>query len=120
MIRDRFAIGVVGLTVGALPVFALLAMLESSRRQVDVVTLWLAGVPQLGLLLTWIFIPRLPKWIVAGWGLILVATGLGLIIAAPVGAGEGGVMPWGLIGLVLVGLLTMIMAAVHGSGERAV
>lgn len=117
MIRDRFAIGVTGLTVAALPMFALLAALESTRRPVDMVTLWLAGALQLGLLLTWIFIPRLPRWIIAGWGLILVAVGLGLIISAPISPGEGGVMPWGLIGLLIVGLVTMIVSAVHSGGD---
>jgi hypothetical protein len=66
----------------------------------------------LGLLLTWVFIPRLPRWIVAGWGLILFATGIGIIITAPVPAGAS-VIPWGLIGLVVGGIVTIILSAVH-------
>jgi hypothetical protein len=64
---------------------------------------------------TWVFIPRLPKFIVAGWGLILIALGIGEIIAAPVPAGAGE-FPWALIGLVVFGLVTIVTAIVHRSG----
>jgi hypothetical protein len=110
-IRDRFALGLIGLTVGALSTFAALAMVEPTPRYIDVTVLWLGAALQLGLLLTWIFLPRLPKWIVAGFGIILIATGLGVIIAAPVPAGASAV-PWALIGLVLTGIATIIAAIV--------
>jgi hypothetical protein len=117
LIRDRIALAVVGVTVGALPVFALLATVESTRRPADVVLLWLAGLLQLGLLGVWAVWPRMPKWIVAGWGLILAATGIGIVIAGPISDGAGGTTPWGLIGLLVVGIVTMISAAVHSSTE---
>ncbi|MEP7360377.1 MAG: hypothetical protein ABI744_02250, partial [Chloroflexota bacterium] len=82
------------------------------RRQIDVTVLWLAAALTLGLVLTWIFMPRLPKWIVAGWGLILIALGVGEIVAAPVPAGAGQ-FPWALIGLVVFGIVTIITAVVH-------
>ena len=116
MIRDRFALAITGLSAALLTTFAALAMLEPTQRSVDIVVLWLAGALQLGLLLTWVFIPRLPKWIVAGWGLVLIATGIGVIITAPIPAGAGN-FPWALVGLVVVGLVTMVMAAVHTSGQ---
>lgn len=116
MIRDRFALAITGLSAAVLTTFAALAMLEPTRRSVDIVVLWLAGALHLGLLLTWVFIPRLPKWIVAGWGLILVATGLGVIISAPIPAGAGN-FPWALTGLVAIGLITMVMAVIHSSAE---
>jgi hypothetical protein len=113
-IRDRFALGLAGLTTGALTTFAALALVEATPRYIDVSVLFLAGALQLGLLLTWIFVPRLPKWIVAGWGLILIAAGVGVIITAPVPEGAG-VMPWALVGLVLVGVATIVAAAAHSS-----
>ena len=116
MIRDRFALADIGATVGGLTTLAALANLESATRNVDIVFLWLAGALQLGLLLTWVFIPRLPRWVVGGWGLILVATGIGLVITAPTPA-EGSGMPWALIGLLLAGILTVVMSAVHTSGS---
>jgi hypothetical protein len=116
MIRDRFALAITGVTVGALTTLAAVANLEAAPRTVDIVALWLAGALQLGLLLTWIFIPRLPRWIVAGWGLILVATGIGAIITVPVAAGAGAV-PWALVGLLVVGIVTIIMSVVHSSGS---
>ncbi len=116
MIRDRFCLGITGVTVGALTTLAAIANLESTPRTIDVVVLWLAGALQLGLLLTWIFIPRLPRWIVAGWGLILIALGLGVIITVPVPEGAG-VMPWAVIGLLVVGVVTIVMSAVHSSGS---
>jgi hypothetical protein len=121
MIRDRFALGITGVTAGVLMALAALANLEATPRNIDIVVLWLAGALQLGLLLTWIFIPRLPKWIVAGWGLILAAIGIGVIITVPVPAGAG-TTPWAVIGLLVVGIVTIIMAAVHSrtsSGELA-
>ena len=68
MIRDRFAMAVLGVTVGFFTTLAAVANLEDVPRNIDIVALWLAGLLQLGLLLTWVFIPRLPRWIVAGWG----------------------------------------------------
>ena len=116
MIRDRFALAVIGATVGGLTTLAALANLESVPRTIDITFLWLAGALQLGLLLTWVFIPRLPRWIVAGWGLILAATGLGLLITAPAPAGGSGI-PWALIGLLLAGIVTIVMSVVHSSGS---
>lgn len=115
MIRDRIAIAIVGVTVGALPIFALLATVDATRRPADVVVLWLAGLLQLGLLGTWAAWPKMPKWIVAGWGLILAATGLGVLIAGPVSETAGGNTPWALVGLLVVGIATMISTAVHSS-----
>src|SRR3954471_19829841 len=114
MIGDRFALAVMGVSVGFFTTLAALANLEEVPRNIDIVVLWLAGLLQLGLLLTWVFIPRLPRWIVAGWGLILVATGIGVIIAAPVPAGASTV-PWAVIGLVVGGIVTMILSAVHSA-----
>lgn len=110
-IRDRFALGLIGVTVGGLSTFAALAMVEATPRWIDVTVLWIAAALQLGLLLTWIFIPRLPKWIVAGFGLVLIATGIGVIITAPVPEGAG-MTPWALIGLVLTGIATIVATLV--------
>jgi len=112
MVRDRFALAVMGLTVGFFTTLAGIAGLEDVPRNIDIVALWLAGLLTLGLLLTWVFIPRLPRWIVAGWGLILIAAGIGVIITAPVPDGAS-VVPWALIGLVVGGIVTIIMSAVH-------
>ena len=116
MIRDRFALAVSGLTAAGLTTLASLAMGEPTRRSIDITVLWLAGALQLGLLLTWIFIPRLPKWIVAGWGLILFASGIGVIITAPVPAGAS-TFPWALAGLVVFGIVTILMAVVHSGSS---
>lgn len=115
-IRQRFALGLTGVCVTGLTTLGALATNEATPRSIDVVVLWLAGLLALGLLLTWIFVPRLPRWIVAGFGLILMATGLGVIITAPVPAGAGTV-PWALIGLLVAGLAIIIAAAVHGTHE---
>ena len=117
MIRDRFALAILGVSVGFLTTLAALAGHDATPRNVDIVALWLAGALQLGLLLTWVFIPRLPRWIVAGWGLILVALGVGVIITAPVPAGSS-TIPWALVGLAVAGVGTIVLAAVHSSGSR--
>ena len=118
MIRDRFALAVSGLSAGGLSTLAALAMGEPTRRSIDITVLWLASALQLGLVLAWVFIPRLPKWIVAGWGLIMVATGIGVIISAPVPAGASS-FPWALVGLVVFGIMTVLMAVVHSGGGEA-
>ena len=119
MIRDRFALAVSGLAAAGLTTLAALAMGEPSRRMIDITVLWLAGALTLVVVGAWVFMPRLPKWIVAGWGLIMVATGVGEIIAAPVPAGAGP-FPWALAGLVVFGIVIIVMAAVHsGSGATS-
>ncbi|MEP7379214.1 MAG: hypothetical protein ABI725_06570 [Chloroflexota bacterium] len=117
MIRDRFALATSGLSAAGLSTLAALAMNEPVRRQIDITVLWLAAALTLVLVLAWVFIPRLPKWIVAGWGLILIALGIGEIIAAPVPAGASQ-YPWALIGLVVFGIVTIITAIIH-SGTAA-
>jgi len=112
MIRDRFALAVMGVSVGALTTLAAIANLDAVPRTIDIVALWLAGAAQLVLVIVWALVPRLPRWVIAGWGLILVALGVGVIITAPIPAGATAV-PWALIGLAVVGIVTMIMSAVH-------
>lgn len=119
MIRDRFALAAMGVTVGLFTTLAAVANLEDVPRTIDIVVLWLAGAIQLVLLLGWVFLPRLPRWVVAGWGLILAALGIGVIIAAPVPAGAGSV-PWGPVGLLVGGVVTIIVSAVHSSGSSTV
>ena len=116
MIRDRFALAASGLSTAGLSTLAALAMTETVRRQIDVTLLWLAAALTLGVTLVWVLIPRLPRWIVAGWGLILIGLGIGEIIAAPVPAGAGQ-FPWALVGLVVFGIVTIVTAIVHsGTG----
>jgi hypothetical protein len=114
LIRDRIALALAALGTGGLTTLAALAMRDATPRSTDVVVLWLAGLLHLGLVGTWAFIPRLPKWLVAGWGLILFALGFGVIIAAPVPAGASP-FPWALVGLVVIGLVTIVAAIVHRS-----
>jgi hypothetical protein len=119
MVRERFALAVSGLSAAGLTTLAALAMGEPVRRSIDVTVLWLAGALTLVLVAAWVFLPRLPKWIVAGWGLIMIAMGIGVIITAPVPAGAGQ-FPWALTGLVVFGIVMIVMAVVHsGSGEAA-
>jgi hypothetical protein len=119
MIRDRFALAVSGLSAAGLMTLAALAMGDPVRRSIDVTVLWLAGALTLLVVAAWVFLPRLPKWIVIGWGLIMAATGIGVIITVPVPAGAGQ-FPWALAGLVVFGIVLIVMAVVHsGSGETS-
>jgi hypothetical protein len=121
LIRDRFALALVAVTTFLLPLLGALAVVGSTRRSVDVVALWLFGAFQLGLVVTWALIPRLPKWIVAGWGLIMFAAGIGVTIVAPVAAqpADGSTFAWALVGLVIVGILTMLASVIHSSTSRS-
>ncbi len=113
-IRGRFGLTLAALTLALLAVFAALAMGEAVPRSIDVVALWIGAALQLGLLLAWALIPRLPLWIVAFWGLILIGVGVGEIITAPLPAGAGS-MPWALVGFAIGGVLTILAAVFHGS-----
>ena len=119
MIRDRLAIALVSLTAAALPLLASVAVIGSTRRAVDVVALWFAGLLELGLVLTWVFIPRLPKWIVGGFGLILAAAGIGFTIAAPIAdqPAFGSTTPWAFFGLVIAGIVTIVAGVIHSRGD---
>ena len=117
MVRDRFALAVSGLSATGLMALAALAMGDPVRRNIDVTVLWLAGALTIGLVATWVFLPRLPKWMVAGWGLILIALGIGVIITAPLPAGAGQ-FPWALVGLVVFGIVVIITAVVHSGSAR--
>jgi hypothetical protein len=120
LIRDRLAIALVSLMAGALPLLATVAVVGSTRRDVDVVALWFAGLLVLGLALTWVFIPKLPKWIIGGFGLILVAAGIGFTIAAPIADQplDGNTTPWALVGLVIAGIVTIAAGVIHSDGKR--
>jgi len=118
-VRDRVAVALVSLTVGLLPLVGALAQLGGTRRVADVVVLWVAGALQLGFVLTWTLVPRLPRWIVGGWGLILIAVGIGLAISAPVAESpaDGSTLVVALPVLFVVGVVTIVAAAVHETGS---
>jgi hypothetical protein len=120
LIRDRLAIALVALTAGALPLLGSVATIGSTRRAVDVVALWFAGLLELGLVVTWVFIPRLPKWLIGGFGLILIAAGIGFTIAAPIADApvDGTTTPWAFFGLVVGGIVTIIAGVVHRPADR--
>jgi hypothetical protein len=119
MIRDRLALVIAALTVGMLTTLAAVANLEAVPRSVDVVVLWGAGLLQLGLVVTWVFIPRLWRWIVAGWGLILIAAAIGVVITAPVPTGASS-FSWALVGLIVAGVLTIIASVIHSSADASI
>jgi len=114
-IRDRIALALAGAAGAVLPAFGWLAATNDARR-IDLLVLGVALLLQLGLLSSWAVIRRLPRLVVAGYGLSIIALGLGFTIAAP--APEAGTVagPWAFAGMLIAGLLTMIAAVVH-SGE---
>lgn len=89
--------------------------LTNEMSGVDRIAVGLALGMQLTVLLAWDLFPRLPLWIVAGHGLIMVSLALGLVITAPAGVTPpfGLTMPWYLLGLVPAGLAMILAAAVR-------
>ena len=114
MIRDRLALVDAALVVGFLTTLAAVANLEAVPRTVDILVLWGAGLLQLGLVVTWALFPRLWRWIVAMFGLVLIAGGIGVVITAPVPAGAS-TFSWALFGLVIAGILDIVASVVHRS-----
>ena len=118
MIRDRLALVVAALVVAFLTTLAAVANLEAVPRTVDILVLWAAGVLQLGLVLTWALVPRLWRWIVAMFGLVLIALGVGVVITAPVPAGAS-TFSWALFGLVVAGILDIVASVVHSPSSTS-
>ena len=118
MIRDRLALVVAALVVGFLTTMGAVANLEAVPRSVDILVLWGAGLLQLGMVLTWALIPKLWRWVVSGFGLVLIAAGVGVVITAPVPAGASS-FSWALVGLVLAGILDIVAAVVHSSPSES-
>jgi len=111
-IRDRIALALAGTAAAVLPTTAWLAASSDSRR-IDLLVLGAALLLQLGLLFTWAVIRRLPRLVVAGYGLATIALGLGFTIAAPQPEAGEVAGPWAFTGMLIAGLLTMIAAVVH-------
>ena len=89
--------------------------LTNPMSSVDRIAVGLALAIQLTVLLAWDLFPRLPLWIVAGHGLIMVSLALGLIITAPAGGPPafGLEVPWYVLGLVPAGLAMILASALR-------
>ncbi|HUG47299.1 MAG TPA: hypothetical protein VMP67_02690 [Candidatus Limnocylindria bacterium] len=105
------------LLAGAATIWLLVTLwltLADGLRGVDGVAIALAFALQLPLLMAWDLYPRLPLWIVAGHGLIMVSLAVGLLITAPAGSSPtlAGV-PWHVVGLVPAGVAMMVAAGLR-------
>ena len=101
-------------------VVALWVALVSDVRGVDRLAIGIALAIQLGVILAWDLVPRLPLWIVAGHGLITISLALGLVITAPAGATAFGLpVPWYVLGLVPAGLAMILAAAVRWQRSKS-
>lgn len=109
------------LVVGAATIWLAIALwlsLAHPTRGLDYLVLGLALFMQVAVVLTWDFLPRLPLWVIAGHGLIMVSLAVGFVISAPAGAVAPGVSivppaPWLVVGLVPTGLAMIVAAALH-------
>jgi hypothetical protein len=110
--RDRVAIAIAAAATAALPLFAWLAAMYEARR-LDVFVLAAAAPLQLTALVIWIVMPRLPRWIVLGYGIVLVAAGLGFTVAAPAADPGAAAGPWSFVGLLVIGVAMILAAMVH-------
>ncbi|CAN5858222.1 hypothetical protein BH24CHL6_BH24CHL6_07280 [soil metagenome] len=105
------------LLAGAAAIWLLVTVwltLANGLRGVDGLAIALALATQLALLMAWDLLPRLPLWIVAGHGLIMISLAVGLLITAPAGSSPtlAGV-PWHVVGLVPAGVAMILAAALR-------
>lgn len=114
LVRDRIALALAGTAAAALPLAAWLGVSNDARR-LDLLVLGAAVLLQIGLLFTWAVIPRLPRLLVGGYGLAIIALGLGFTIAAPPPEAGAVAGPWAFIGMLVAGVLTIIASIVHSS-----
>ncbi len=106
------------LFVGAATLWLVVALwlsLVTDVRGLDRLALGLALAMQLTVVMAWDLFPRLPLWMVAGHGLIMVSLALGLLITAPGGGSPmtPGGLPWHVVGLVPAGLAMIVAAALR-------
>jgi hypothetical protein len=114
--RERLALDIAWLATAWLAVVLVVSIADYTRG-LDVVALAIALPVQLAVVITWSLWARLPLWLVAGHGLILVALAFGLIIAGPAEplpiTGLGLAMPWLIVGLVPTGGAMIAAAWLH-------
>jgi hypothetical protein len=89
-----------------------------SARGLDQLVIGLALFMQVSVLMAWDLVPRLPLWIIAGHGLIMISLVPGFLITAPAaGAPVPGALvppvPWLVIGLLPAGLAMIAAAALR-------
>jgi hypothetical protein len=96
--------------LGAVWLFAIfIASIVDYSRGVDVVWLLVAFIGQLVIAIAWTLWRPLPLWIVSGYGLVLLAGVVGLLITVP-----GSLfLSWTMIGYVPIGLLMIVAAIVE-------
>lgn len=114
--RERLALDIAWLATTWLAIVLVVSIADYTRG-LDVVALAIVLPVQLAVVITWSLWARLPLWLVAGHGLILVALAVGLIIAGPAEAlpitGLGVAVPWLLVGLIPTGVAMIAAAWVH-------
>ena len=91
----------------ALVVFLWLS-LQGQGSSLDVFLLALATVAHFILVVAWWLAPWTPRWVIAGYGLILASSGLGLVVVAPPEAPA--VMT--LYGMLIAGALSVVAAII--------
>jgi hypothetical protein len=91
----------------ALIVFLWLSI-DGQGSGLDVVLLALATIGHFILVIAWWLAPFTPRWVVAGYGLILASTGLGFVIGAP--AEAPAVMTF--YGMGVAGILSIVASVI--------
>jgi hypothetical protein len=89
-----------------------------SARGLDQLVIGLGLFMQVSVLMAWDLFPRLPLWIIAGHGLIMISLVPGFLITAPAaGVPAPGVLvppvPWLVVGLLPAGLAMIAAAALR-------
>lgn len=120
--RRRWAL-VIALAAALWLVAVLWLSLAHFTRGFDPLVLAMSLLMQLVVLIAWWLIPRLPLWLVAGHGLIMLSLGLGLVITAPgpstaLEPGVGPPLPWFLLGTLPAGLAMVVAAAVAWTPQK--
>jgi hypothetical protein len=114
--RERLALDMAWLATAWMAVVLVVSIADYTRG-VDVVALALALPVQLTVVIGWSLFARLPLWLVAGHGLIMLALGIGLVIAGPPLAPPsellGLAMPWLVVGLIPSGAAMIVAAWMH-------
>lgn len=109
MTRNGLALLVAALAGVALLLAFWLSVAGQGSR-LDVLLLAAASIGHtVAVLAWWVAAPWTPRWLVAGYGLVLAASGFGFLISAP--ADVGATMTF--YGMGSAGILTIIAAAIH-------
>lgn len=115
--RDRFALALAGAATALLLTVLLFAL--TGARPLDTLVIGATALLQVIVLIVWIALPWIPRWLFFGYGLIAIAMGIGFTLTGPSTTAAPGTGGWAFWTLLIVGVLMMLASLFHRAHPSA-